>query len=483
MSKNKTDCPDGVFKLSALERALRLFTEIRPGEGSMGLILLLNIFLVLAAYYLIKPVREGWLSVSAIKGLTKVEIKAYSSFGQSMALLVVVPFYARLADRFSRRGLLTVVTLFFSANLVIFWLLQPGLLPHRIPYVGVVFYLWVGIFSVTVVAQFWAFAADLHTDELGKRLFPLIGIGASAGAAFGAWFTARFIQLALRETFDLILLAIFPLLVGLVLSLIADRRATTDRTASRQRTEKVEPVAPESTGAFHLVFKYRYLLGIALLGLLVNWVNSNGENILFRTVQEALEGEHIRQGLSDPASIARFVSGSTTAFYGNLYFWVNLSSLLIQAFLVSRLIRYGGFSATLLLSPVTSVFSYTLMAAFPVLSVIRISKIAENSANYSVNNTAKHILWLPLPPAVIYKAKAAVDTFFVRTGDGLAALTVLVGTQILAFSLTQFMVFNVILALVWTSVALVVARENRRLSLAGFLGDHRQTTRPFGEAG
>jgi AAA family ATP:ADP antiporter len=479
VSKSENNHLSGLPEMSKLEYFLRIFSDIRPGEGTTGLILLLNIFLVLAAYYLIKPVREGWLSVSVVKGLSKVEIKAYSSFGQSMVLLAVIPLYAHLVNRFSRRALLTCVTLFFGANLVIFWLLQPDLLSYRIPYVSIVFYLWVGIFSVTVVAQFWSFAADLYTDELGKRLFPLIGIGASAGAAFGAWFTQRFIRSAGREAFDLILLAIVPLVAALALSWLADYRETSSSAADRRYSRPPVPDAPDPTGAFSLIFKYKYLLGVALLCLLINWVNTNGENILFRSVQEALQTQHVQEGLTDPNSIARFVSSGTTAFYGDLYFWVNLIGLLVQAFLVSRLIRHGGFSATLLLTPAIAFLTYTMMAFFPMLSVIRISKITENSTNYSVNNTAKQILWLPLSPPVIYKAKAAVDTFFVRMGDGLAALTILVGTQIISLSLSHFMMLNVILTLVWIVVAVMVVRENRRLLLTGSLEDNLKITRTF----
>ena len=52
--------------------------------------------------------------------------------------------------------------------------------------IGVAFYIWVGVFNMVAVAQFWAFANDLYTTERGKRLFPLVGIGASLGALVGA---------------------------------------------------------------------------------------------------------------------------------------------------------------------------------------------------------------------------------------------------------------------------------------------------------
>ena len=120
-----------------------------------------NVFLILCAYYFIKPLREGWIAVSDISGLTKMEVKAYSSFGQSLLFIPVVWFYGRLSDRWRRSDLITRSTIFCISNLVVFWVIQPGLFIENLPYTGIVFYLWVGMFGVFMVAQFWAFAADL----------------------------------------------------------------------------------------------------------------------------------------------------------------------------------------------------------------------------------------------------------------------------------------------------------------------------------
>ena len=89
-------------------------------------ILISNIFLILTAYYLIKPVREGWLAISDIKGLSKLEIKAYSAFAQSLVLIGVMPLYASLASRVTRRKLILSVGGLFAAVLALFWLTQPG---------------------------------------------------------------------------------------------------------------------------------------------------------------------------------------------------------------------------------------------------------------------------------------------------------------------------------------------------------------------
>jgi len=167
--------------LSVLERGLRLFTDIRSGEGLTGIVMFADVFLILCAYYFVKALRDGWIAVSEVAGLSQVELKAYTSFAQSLLLCGVVVTYARLSARWPRRTLITRVTLVCISNLVLFWLLQPGFLFTNLPGAGVAFYLWVGMFGVFVVAQFWTFAAGLFAGERGRRLLPPTAAGAPGG--------------------------------------------------------------------------------------------------------------------------------------------------------------------------------------------------------------------------------------------------------------------------------------------------------------
>ena len=159
-----------------------------------------NVFLILCAYYFVKPLREGWIAISGIEALSKMEVKAYSSFGQSLLLVFVVRAYGRLSDRLPRATLVTGATLFCMSNLVVFWFLQPDFFMSNLPGTGIAFYLWVGMFGVFVVAQFWAFAADLYSNERGRRLIPLIAIGATSGAAVGSWITGTLIGSGIVST-------------------------------------------------------------------------------------------------------------------------------------------------------------------------------------------------------------------------------------------------------------------------------------------
>ena len=436
---------------------LNLITEVRPGEAGPAILLFCNIFLVSCAYYFIKPVREGWLSVSVVADLSKLEIKAYSSFAQTLLLLAVIPFYARLTTRWARRELISRVGLFFSANLVIFWLLHPGLFFERIPYLGVVFYIWIGIFGVTLVAQFWSFAADLYGEERGRRLFPLIALGGGSGAVVGSWLGELLLKELSLETLHLLLIACIPLLAALALARWVDRHGVSAHHAGAVKPGQA--AAPDKSAAYGLILRTRYLRLTALMVFAMFWVMTNGENILFALVQRALEAE---------GADAAATKAGTTAFYGNLYFWVNLTGLLLQAFLVSRLQRWGGFRALLLTPPLVSLAGYGAIAAESALAVVTAAKTAENGTNYSINNTARQVLWLPTTREMIYKAKAAIDTLCVRFGDGLAALTVLLGTRVWKVEVSGFILFNMVLIGLWLILAVLVVQEHQRLLASPF---------------
>ena len=448
------------MKPSRLDRFLRLFTDVQAGEGVTALLMFANVFLILCAYYFIKPLREGWIAVSDISGLTKMEVKAYFSFGQSLLLVPVVWLYGRLSGRYRRSDLITRCTIFCMLNLAVFWAIQPGLFIEYLPYAGIVFYLWVGMFGVFVVAQFWAFAADVYTVERGNRLFPVIAIGATSGAAFGSWITERLVNSGLIGTEWILIVTMIPLIASIFLSRMVDNR-THGQTAGTGETPGIED---SGRGAISIVFTSRFLLATALITLLLSWVNTNGENLLFRVVQEFLRGEALKDGLSDNSALLAFTRDGTTAFYGDFYFWVNIGALILQAFVASRLLKYGGFGVILLTMPVVALVSYTAMAFIPILAIVKAMKIVENSTDYSINNTARNVLWLPVSSELKYKGKPTIDSLFVRVGDGIAALTVLVGVQLLALSTRSFFVLNVALVVIWILLAFVVIREHRRLS-------------------
>ena len=455
------------MQLSRTERFLQIFTEVRAGEGSTAILMFVNVFLILCAYYFIKPLRDGWISISDISGLSKMEVKAYSSFAQSIFLLFIVGWYARLADRWDRSRLVTRATLFCISNMVIFWFLQPGFFFEQLPASGIVFYLWVGMFGVFVVSQFWTFCADVYTNESGKRLLPMIAIGATSGAAAGSWIVDLLVENGIVPTEGLLLVATIPLFISILLTRIVDARQrkiikTVDDIPAKSTEIPVEKGAGFLLSGARLVLLSRFMFLAALVTLLTNWVNTNGENLLFQVIQGSLAEQAAAQGVTTVEAIRVFTRDGTTLFYGNFYFWVNIVALVLQSLVASRLLKYGGFAAILLILPVIALVSYTTMALLPILIIVKIMKIAENATDYSINNTSRHVLWLPISSALKFRGKPAIDTLYVRIGDGFAALTVLVGVQFLSLATEQFFVFNVFLVLLWLVAGILLVREHRK---------------------
>jgi AAA family ATP:ADP antiporter len=430
-----------------LERFLRLFTDVRDGEGPQLLLLTLNVFLILTAYYVMKPVRE----VLILDQPGGAELKSYAYAAQALVLFAVVPLYGALATRLPRRRLINIVTAFFIACLPVFYLLAEVGAP-----IGIVFFLWIGVFSLMVIAQFWAYANDVYTPDEGKRLFAVIAFGASSGAVFGSWVSAMLIR-ALGVN-PLLLAAAVVLAASLMLFNLIDLRGD---AARRKRTHaKTEDVPIGDGNPFGLVLRSRYLLLIAILIFLLNWVNSAGEYVLSAIVKQTADAEvaagHVPRDLE-----GRFIG----AFFAEYFEVVNIAGMLLQLFVVSRVVKYLGVPVALYILPVVALGSYALAAIIPSLAIMRWAKTAENSVDYSLMNTVRQMLFLPTTRDEKYKAKQVIDSFVVRTGDVVAAATVYVGTTYLALSVSQFAWINVALVVAWLVIAVLTGREfNRRVA-------------------
>jgi ATP:ADP antiporter, AAA family len=416
-----------------LERLLSVISDVRPGESLGTLLLTFDLALLLGAYYLLKTVRE-----SLILAESGAEVKAYSSAAQAIVLLGVVPLYGWIATHLNRNRLIRWTTLFFASNLIVFYFFGRAGVRE-----GVVYYIWVGIFNVFIVAQLWAFAADLFTEEQGKRLFPLLGIGASVGAVGGAWAAGKLI--GPLGPYNIMLLSAFALGVCAVMSRLA-AYVVTQRQGESEKQKNTEPLGRE--GGFQLILSDPYLRLIAILTILLNVVIGAGDFIFGKLLVS-----HANEVVGTAATVMQARKAYIGAFYANYYGWINLISFLIQAFLVSRIFKRIGVRASLFVLPALSLATFLSILAYPVLGVVRVLKIGENSANYSLQNTVRQALLLPTSREAKYKANAAIDTFCVRLGDVLQAAVIFVGTS-LRFDVRSFAAVSLVMTVVWIFVAI-----------------------------
>jgi ATP:ADP antiporter, AAA family len=426
------------------ERLLGLFATVRPGEGPSAALFFVYAFLLLISYYVLKTIREPLLLATGSAAL-----KSYAYAAIAAVLLLMVPLYGVLFRRTGKRQLVRWITIFFASNLVLFYVL--GRVGAD---VGFAYYVWVGVFGVMMLTQFWAHAAHTYKVESGQRLFPMIMAGAACGGlagprlsgalfeALGAW-NLMLIAIA-------VLLATIPLVEGTWLSV---------PECSRNGTNKAEAAAfhgpSRVLGGFTLVLRDRNLLLLALLAVLLNCVGTTGEYILTELVIRDAERQMAAQpGLDKAALIAQF--------YGDYYFVVNALGLVLQLFLVARVFRWIGVQGALLVLPLIALVGYGLVLFAPVFTIIRAVKVLENSTNYTLMNTARQALYLPLPPAHQFEGKTAVDTFFWRFGDVLQAGLIYVGLNWLGFGFEQFALVNIVLAIAWIAVVLRIGARYPR---------------------
>jgi AAA family ATP:ADP antiporter len=247
----------------------------------------------------------------------------------------------------------------------------------------------------------------------------------------------------------------------LVLMVHRRERAARDRSMTEVPADRPPLDGPELGVLLH----DKYLLWIALATFLLNCVNSSGEYLLDRTLLQVLATDGVT---GQAATLA------VTRFKADYFWWVNVIGVLLQLFAVSRLLKLLTVRRALFVLPAVAFLSYGVMFAAPVLALIRLGKIAENSLDYSLQNTARQALFLVGTRAEKYLGKTTIDTLVVRLGDVFAAILIFfsarMGLHFRAFAL-------VILALIscWSVALVMLGREHKKRSRTADADDETAT--------
>jgi AAA family ATP:ADP antiporter len=425
-----------------LDRALRIFSDVQPGEGATVVLMFSNLLALFVSYYVIRTVRDA--TILATGGAVA---QSYASAAMAVVLLGFVPLYSWFASRVDRVRLIFAVTLFFVVNLALFSFAFGG----NARVVALTFFIWVGIFNNSTVAQFWSFANDLYRQDTGERLFPIVAIGATVGAPLGSKLAEMLFKAGVSPALMLQIAA------GLLLAQFGLYVLIQRREVRRRADQVVAAKAPiPAGGGFGLVFANRYLGLIAVLIIVLNIVNTNGNFLWSSAVVSAADAATAADPSLDRVS---FIGRTLGAFT----FYQNILVVLLQALVVSRIVKYFGMPGVLLVLPLVALSGNVLIAAGAGFAIIRLAKMTENAADYSVMNTGRQMLWLPTRREEKYKAKQAIDTFFVRAGDVLSAGLVF-AVAALAIPAGRMAVVNVLLIVVWLAVIAAVLRRHRALT-------------------
>jgi AAA family ATP:ADP antiporter len=151
---------------------------------------------------------------------------------------------------------------------------------------------------------------------------------------------------------------------------------------------------------------------------------------------------------------------------GNSFALIARDRYLLVFAVVSRVIKYAGLRAALVLVPFASVAGYGAALAAPLIGVLMIARIAESTLDYSLSNTTRQALWLVTSSEAKYKAKQVIDTFVMRAGYSVSAGLVWIGART-AMSAKEFIAVNLALTFVWLGLALLLGRIHARRTGTG----------------
>ncbi|MGI8673157.1 MAG: NTP/NDP exchange transporter [Luteitalea sp.] len=378
-----------------LTTLLQRLIDVRPGEVHALVWASLYYFCVLSAYYVIRPIRDEMGVAGGVDNLP------WLFTGTLLGMTLVNPPFAALVARLPRLRFISVTYRFFSANLLIFYLLLLTASTAQHIWVGRAFFIWTSVFNLFVVSVFWAFMVDVFSREQGKRLFGFIAAGATVGAISGSVITASLVSVLGSTPLLLVSVALLEVAVFCM------RRLSGIATALRTRTGAVEDAAPIGGGMLAGLSRAvgsPYLLNVSIYMLLFAITST------FLYFQQA-----------DIASRSFTDRAARTAFFAQVDLVVNVLTLVTQLFLTSRILQYLGVALTLTLLPALSVIGFAWLGTTPTIAAIVALQVARRAGNFAIARPTREVLFTVLPREDKYKAKSFIDTFVYRLGDQFGA--------------------------------------------------------------
>jgi ATP:ADP antiporter, AAA family len=354
------------------------------------------VFAMFSSYSILRPIRETMGITSGVDTLPAL------FWGTFIAMLAVQPVYGWLTSRFRRTVFLPWVYAFFIANILAFHVWFNAQADHT--WISRVYFVWVSVFNLFVVAVFWSLMADVYTREQAGRLFGFIAAGLSLGGLFGPFLGQRLARPL--GTIDLLLVSAGLLALSLVLLLrvLAWHRAAGTQAGAADPGDRDARLGGTALAAFRQVVSSPYLALIALFVLLLTWVST----FLY---------------LEQQALVAQVFStrDERTEFFSRIDFWVQAASLTVQVFLFGRFYRWAGFRVLIVAVPLLMTLGYATLALHPTFVVLVGVMIVRRVGEYSIARPARDTLYTVVDREEKYKAKALIDTFVYRGGDATSA--------------------------------------------------------------
>ncbi len=381
-----------------LNKILQRVVSVEADEARPMLLSALYFFLIMAGYFIIRPLRDEMGIAGGVRNLP------WLFTGTLVGMLLAHPIYTAMVSRLPRRRFIPLSYNLFALCMLVFLFLLSVLPEAKIIWVGRVFYIWTSVFNLFVVSIFWSVMADLFKPGQGARIFGFIAVGGTAGAIVGSAVTATLAQQIPPRFLLLVSIAFIELAVVIALILLRSGGPDPSPDPTGPENPNDEIIGGGVMAGIAAVFRSPYLLGIVAY-------------MLFYTVTSTFlyfeQAEVVADVFADRAS--------RTVFFARLDLAVNILTILTQIFLTGRIVRFIGIAMALAWLPLISAIGFFGLGLAPTLGVIAAFQIIRRASNYAVTRPCREMLYTVLPRETKYKAKNFIDTFVYRAGDQVGA--------------------------------------------------------------
>lgn len=435
--------------VSFIQRIMKKASKIEAEELRAVLVSFAFVFTLMAAYYILRPVRDAMAS-----DWTDTEVSLLWNLNFFISLAIVA-LYGVAVSRLRFRLLVPGVYAFFAASFVAFYFAVSSSEDRE--FIDKSFYIWVSVFSLFHISVFWSFMSDLFTKEQSGRLFAFIAAGASAGGLAGPSVPTLFA--GALGTDQLMLISAVMLLIPIPMIFYLDRlkvvelhneNVTADLSTAR--------IGGKPFAGFKMFFTNPYLLAI---GAFIFLYTTIGSFVYFE--QKNL--------------LAAFDIDMRTRILGGIDWAVNILTFGIGMFATSRIVTRFGMPLTLALVPVFMAAALLILAFAPILTVLLALQIARRAGNFAITRPGREMLFTAVDRETRFKAKPVIDIAVYRGGDAVSSIAFAGLTDGVGLGLAAMAAVGAVIASVWGAVGAFLGRRFERLD-----GHESLAEQPAGDA-
>ncbi len=419
-------------------KILRSTTMIEPSEIRTVVLSFLFVFVLMAAYYALRPVRDAMAS-----DWSNTEISVLWNI-QLVLSTFVVALYGWACSRVRFTLLVPIVYVFFAVTFVAFYF-GSSLFSNRV-LLDKAFYIWVTLFSLMHLSVFWSFMADLYSKEQSRRLFAFIATGASAGASIGPLLAGQIVREIGAD--NLILAASAMLLIPIPIALYLQKLKAMDLHNENVHADLSSArIGGNPLEGFKAFFTNPYLLAIGLFILLYTTI---GSFTYFEQVD----------------LLRSYSREERTAILATLSAVVNALTFGLGIFATSRIVTRLGMTATLALVPVFICAGLAILAFAPILTVLLALQVARQGGNFGITRPAREMLFTQVDRETRFKSKPVIDVVVYRGGDALSSIGFASLTDGLGLGVGAMAGIGAVIAAIWAAAGIYLGNVYRRRSAA-----------------